>query len=327
MTRSTILAITGTMLTFAGGQPAAAQDPLLAHCQYIRMIMPYTAGGNGDVGARVLVPYLSEELGIPVQIENLPGAGAQIGTTELVNAEPDGCTIGWTHLPATINTYLDPTRQAIFNRDSFAPIAMYVIDFGAIAVRSDSPYNTLADLIAAAEADPSAISISDSGVLSDGHLMLLELQRQTGADFAIVHSAGGAEGTADMLGGHTTGQSVNLSGTTVDLVESGQAKLLTLFTEEESDDFPGVTTATEQGFPIISSTSRAIAAPAGTPPEVVTALSEAVGRAVENPDFLAAAADISLPLAYMNAEETGAYWDQMAETVAPLVADYLATAQ
>lgn len=303
---------------------ATAQDPLLAHCQSIRMIVPYTAGGGGDVGARLLAPEMAADLGVPIQVENLPGAGSQIGVTELTQAKPDGCTIGWTHLPAVINIYLDPSRQAAFDRSSLEPIAMYVIDPGGIAVKGDSPYSNLSEFIEAARQQPGKISISDSGVLSDGHLLVLELQRLAGVEFAIVHSAGGAEGTADLLGGHVTAQAINLGGSNAQMAEAGQIKVLATFTTEQVASYPGVQTATEQGFPILSSTSRALSAPAGTPAEVIQRLSESVGKVMASPDFQARAADLGLSLAYMDAATLGEYWDKMETTFGPLIADYLA---
>jgi tripartite-type tricarboxylate transporter receptor subunit TctC len=160
-------------------------------------------------------------------------------------------------------------------------------------------------------------------VLSDGHLLLLELQRLSGADFAIVHGGGGAEGNADLLGGHVTAQTINLSGTNLALAQSGQIKVIALFTAEESPLYPGVTTATAQGFPILSSTSRGLSAPAGTPAPVVERLSQAVGRAMENPQFKERAAAMGLPLAYMDQDRMAEYWAAMETTFAPLVAHYV----
>jgi tripartite-type tricarboxylate transporter receptor subunit TctC len=310
-----------TITTLAAGPALAAKDPLFAQCQSIRMIVPYTAGGGGDVGARLLAPYMAEDLGLPVQVENMPGAGSQTGVAAMLKAKADGCTIGWTHLPAVITIYLDKTRQAPFDRKSFAPVAMYVIDPGGLAVKGDSPYKDLADFVKAAKDNPGKVSISDSGVLSDGHLMILDLQRQSGAKFAIVHSAGGAEGTADLLGGHVAAQSVNLGGANVGMVQSGKMKMLATFTEKPVADYPGVKTATEQGFKVLSSTSRAISAPAGTPQPVVDRLSQSVGKSINNPEFRTKAAAAALTVTYMNAKATADYWDQMETTIGPLMTE------
>ena len=316
----------GCVLGFAAlGQPSFAQepDPLLAHCRTVRMIIPYSAGGGGDIGARLLAPYLSEQIGVPVQPENLPGAGSQIGVTQMTSAAPDGCTIGWTHLPAVIAIYNDPGRQAAFKREDIAPIAMFVVDPGGIAVRGDAPYDNLTELVEAAKQAPGTITISDSGVLSDGHLLLLELEERSGADFRIVHSAGGGEAMADLLGGHTDGMTINLGGANIELAATGQIKVLGVFTKEPVSGYPGVQTATEQGYPMTSATSRALSAPGGTPQNVVDRLSEAVGKAMEDPEFQEQAKKLGLAVRYMDAQELESYWDESEKAVAPLIAKHL----
>jgi tripartite-type tricarboxylate transporter receptor subunit TctC len=322
MNRMAMLAVVG-VLTLGASAQAQIKDPLLAQCSSIRMIVPYTAGGGGDVGARLLAPYVADDLGVPVQVENLPGAGSQTGITALARAPANGCTLGWTHLPATITIYLDPTRGAIYNRQTLEPVAMYVIDPGGIAVKGDSPMNTLADLVAAARARPGQISLSDSGVLSDGHLLALELEQKTGVKFAIVHGRGGAEGTADLLGGHIHAMAMNLGGPNMQLAASKQIKMLAVFTDGEIAAYPGVKTAKAQGFPILSSTSRAISAPGGTPRAVVDRLSQSVGKAMALPEFQTKAKQLGLDLAYMDSRTLAAYWDEMERTFKPLIAEQL----
>ncbi|HZP96662.1 MAG TPA: tripartite tricarboxylate transporter substrate binding protein [Candidatus Limnocylindria bacterium] len=285
----------------------------------ISLIVPYDAGGAGDVGARLLAPYLEKELGTMVEVVNKPGAGSQIGVTELSRAKPDGYTIGFTHLPATIAVYLDPERQAAFNRASLQPIAMYVVDPNAIAVKGNSPYKALKDLVDAAKANPGKVTLGDSGILSDGHITTLLLQEQTGAKFAVVHGAGGAKGIADLLGGHVQAQNVNLSGSNIDLAKSGEIRLLGIFDDSTNPNYPGVTTATSQGYKISVATSRAISAPAGTPKDVVTILSNAIKRAMAAPEFTAKAASSGLSLRYMDPTQLEAYWTDLETRVKPLI--------
>ncbi len=286
----------------------------------ITLIVPYDAGGAGDVGARLLAPYLEKELGTNVEVVNKPGAGSQVGVTELARSKPDGYTVGFVHLPAAIAIYLDPERQAAFARASLQPLAMYVVDPNAMAVKGDSPFRELKDLVEAARANPGKVTLSDSGILSDGHITSLRLQQVTGAKFAIVHGAGGAKGIADLLGGHTVGQNLNLSGNNVELARAGQIRLLGIFDKSTSANYPGVTTAESQGYPISVATSRAIAAPAGTPKEVVTALSGAIKRAMENPEFVEKATASGLGLRYMDPAQLETYWSGLEEQVKPLIA-------
>ncbi len=271
------------------------------------------------MGARLLAPFLEKELSATVEVVNKPGAGSQIGVTELSRAKPDGYTIGFTHLPATIAVYLDPERQAAFTRASLQPIAMYVVDPNAIAVKGDSPYRSLKDLVDAAKATPGKVTVGDSGILSDGHITTLLLQQLTGSRFAVVHGAGGAKGIADLLGGHTLAQNVNLSGSNIALAKSGEIRLLGIFDNEASPNYPGVTTAASQGYAISVATSRAISAPAGTPKEVVTTLSNAIKRAMAAPEFTAKAAASGLSLRYLDPGQLETYWTDLEVRVKPLI--------
>jgi tripartite-type tricarboxylate transporter receptor subunit TctC len=298
---------------------AAPKVVFPAQGKTISLIVPYDAGGAGDVGARLLAPYLEKELGGTVEVVNKPGAGSQIGVTEVARAKPDGYTIGFTHLPATIAVYLDPERQAAFTRASLQPLAMYVVDPSAIAVKGDSPMRTLKDLVDAAKANPGKVTVGDSGILSDGHISTLLLQQASGTKFAVVHGAGGAKGIADLLGGQVQAQNLNLSGNNIALAKSGEIRLLGIFDDSTSPNYPGVTTAKSQGYNFSVATSRAISAPAGTPKEVVTALSNAIKRAMAAPEFMAKAAASGLSLRYMDPGELETYWTDLETRVKPLI--------
>lgn len=311
------LAVTGCSTT-SGSAADASSYP--AKGRTVTLIVPYDAGGAGDVGARLLAPYLSDELGAKITIENDPGAGSQIGVSKLARSKPDGYTLGFTHLPATITTYLDPERKADFTLSNLAPIGMYVIDPTAFAVKGDSKYNSLDDLIADAKAHPGKIRITDSGVLSDGHITVLELEKLTGAKFAIVHGDGGAANVTNILGGNTDVGNLNISGNTAELVNDGQIKLLAIFDSKPDPHFPGVKTGVEQGYNIIEASSRAISAPAGTPKTIINKVSSALERAMKDPKFVKKADAAGLRLTYMNPNDLLTYWKKMEKSVKPLIA-------
>lgn len=285
----------------------------------ITLIVPYDAGGAGDIGARMLQPYLEDELGVSVEIENKPGAGSQIGVSALSRAKPDGYTLGFTHLPATITTYLDPERQADFDLSDLSPVGMFVIDPNSFAVKGDSRFDDLDDLLEEARDNPSAVRVTDSGVLSDGHITALRLQDLGDAEFAIVHGDGGAANITNILGDNTDVGNLNISGNTAELVRSGVIKLLAIFDTERDPNYPDVKTATEQGYPIVTGSSRAISAPAGTPQQIVDAISSAMKRAMENPEFVEKAEASGLRLTYMDPAQLKEYWSTLEKDVAPLI--------
>jgi tripartite-type tricarboxylate transporter receptor subunit TctC len=145
----------------------------------ISLIVSFSAGGPNDVAARILAPFLQNELGIPVQLINKPGAGGQVGHTAMALAKPDGYTIGYATLPLTVALCLDPDRKAVFTRKSFQTLAMQVVDPGTIYVRSDSPYKTTNDLIDAAKANPEGLKVGGTGLLSDDDLALWQFEKAT----------------------------------------------------------------------------------------------------------------------------------------------------
>jgi tripartite-type tricarboxylate transporter receptor subunit TctC len=288
------------------------------------MIIPYLAGGGADSGGRLLAAPLSEELGVPVVPENIPGAGGQIGITELTSAKPDGCTIGWTHLPATITMYDDPSREAPFKRENIEPIATFVVDWDGLYVQGDSPYKTLSDLVDAAKQAPDTIPIGFGGILSDGHLLILNLEEQTGAKFREVSTTGGQEAVQFLLGGHIAGMASNISGPNIQLTSSGQLRLLATFSKDRSSDYPGVMTATEQGVPLEISSTRILSAPGGTPQNIIDRLSEAVGQAMQTAELKEKTAKLGLNVSFLDATATRAYWDATEAQLTPLVSKYLA---
>ncbi len=142
--------------------------------KYFSLILPWSAGGSTDVQARLLLPVLEKELGAKVEIFAKPGAGSQIGLTELAQAKPDGYTFGFTNNPTTIGVYMNPDRKTVFNRTSFQPVANFIYDVELITVRADAPYKTVKDLVDAAKAKPKTIRATTNGLMSDDHLAIID---------------------------------------------------------------------------------------------------------------------------------------------------------
>jgi tripartite-type tricarboxylate transporter receptor subunit TctC len=113
-----------------GGSAAGDQWPR----KPIELIVAFSPGGAVDTAARLVAPVLEQELGTNVEVVNRPGAGGQIGYTELTSAEPDGYTIGATGSPSVVVSPLDPARGAKYTRDSFRPLGLQVVDPAIIAV-------------------------------------------------------------------------------------------------------------------------------------------------------------------------------------------------
>ncbi|MCA3361681.1 MAG: tripartite tricarboxylate transporter substrate binding protein, partial [Roseomonas sp.] len=141
----------------------------------ITMIVAYAAGGGTDTAARTVARFMEADLGQPVVVLNRAGAGGEIGFTELARARPDGYTIGFINTPTIVTVPIE--RRARFSLDDFSLIGNIVDDPGGMWVLPDSPYKSLADLLAAARANPGTIGYGTTGIGSDDHLAMLELER------------------------------------------------------------------------------------------------------------------------------------------------------
>jgi len=253
----------------------------------VQLIVAFPPGGSTDIGARIVASIAEKELGQPIVVVNKGGAGGQIGWTDLARARPDGYTIGLLNLPATNTTILDPERKAIFTLDSFIPLINQVLDPGLIWVKGDGAYKSLADLVDAAKKSPGKISACTTGILSDDHLAILMLQEAAGVEFRIVHFDGGAQQVPAVLGGHVDCAFDNVGGV-FKRVLAGEVRGLATLDTERSKFLPDVPTTVELGYKtVISSSTRGIAAPKGTPPAAVAALTSALRKAIENPDHVA----------------------------------------
>ncbi len=284
----------------------------------LQIIVPFAAGGGSDIGARALTPFLERELGIPVEVVNKGGAGSQIGLTELAKSKPDGYTIGFTNLPTSLPTYMDPERKAVYSRKDFAPIVVQGVDPGTFVVKADGPWKTLKDLIDAAKANPNTIKGTTAGILTSAHLEMLEVERLTGAKFTPVHFTGDPEGFAAVLGDHadfTATQVVAPLGP----MKAGQMRVLGVMDTEESKFMPGVKTFDAQGYKVLMDNARIISAPAGTPKEVMDVLSGTMKKIMNDPDYKKKMDDLGVALRWMDPAELSTYWDNYEKRVGPLI--------
>ncbi len=233
----------------------------------------FVAGGNGDVVSRIVGDALSKHLGQPVVVEPRPGAGGNTASQRLTTAAPDGYTLitltsahavsagMYKHLP------FDPL-------DSFQFISTYGYQALLIAVRKDSPIKTMADLIAAAKANPGKLTYSSVGVGSTQHLAGALLCSMAGIDMTHVPYRGGGGPMTDLLGG-----TIDLNVDTITVIEpqlrSGKVTVLGVTSGDKWWSLPDITpvSATVPGYDV--KTWVALAAPKGTPADIVKKINEA----------------------------------------------------
>jgi tripartite-type tricarboxylate transporter receptor subunit TctC len=278
----------------------------------VQLMVAYPAGGSTDVAARIVAAIAEKELGQSIVVINKGGAGGQVGWTEMTRQKPDGYYIGFINLPALNTVILDPDRKAAFSADAFVPVINQVLDPGIIWVKADSPYKTLKDLLEAAKKNPNKISAGTTGILSDDHLAILMVEEASpGSLFRIVHFEGGAPQMTAVLGGHVDVAFDNV-GTVFRRIRTGEVRALAVMDTQRSRFLPEVQTMPELGYPtVISSSTRGIAVPKGTPPAVIKRLEQALKKAMEDPEHVKKMEDAGLALRVMVGEEYAKYYREL----------------
>ncbi len=261
----------------------------------ITMIVPFAAGGGTDITARTVAKFLEREFGQPVVVQNRAGAGGEIGLAALAEARPDGQTIGIVNTPGLVTIPIE--RRARFSLDSFDLIAGVVEDPAAIIVLERAPVRSVADLVAAAKADPGGITLGSAGVGSSGHIAMLLLGQAAGVNFTNVPFSGTSVALTSMLGGQISGTTINL-GEAFALTTGQPVRILGVMATERMAMAPDVPTFAEAGMPIEAGSIRSFAAPRGLPADVLARYDAAFARLMLDPEFLEDARRTSQPLRY-----------------------------
>ncbi len=298
--------------------PALAQPAWPPAGRTVTVIVPYAPSGSTDTSARLMAQAIERETGASVAVLNRPGAGSQIGVTEVARARPDGMTLLFGVLPTITTHYLDPSRRAAYTRASFQPIGLHHLSPMTLAVRADGPYRSLADLVTAAKARPESVSISTSGLMATPHMSILLLQAVTGAHFTSVHFTGGPQSATAVLGGHVDAVSGGASDVMV-AWRSGEFRVLGTAGENPDPQLPGVPTFRAQGFDVVLASAAGLIAPAGTPMPIVTMLSEAMRRGMERQEYRDRIASFGVTPHYLDPEAYAAYWARDEERMRPIM--------
>jgi tripartite-type tricarboxylate transporter receptor subunit TctC len=303
-------------------QAVAAEKPKDFPNRPVTVMVGFGAGGSSDVGVRILAEALKKILGQPVLVENKPGAGGQVMWTDFKNnAKPDGYTLALINVPQLQTTVFDAVRKPAFTMKDFQPVANHVQDPGAIFVRTESPYKTLEDLLKDAKARPRQIKASTTGIGSDDHLSVLDVERKAGVQFNIVHLVDTPTALRQVLGGHTDINFDNVGGF-LPSTKSGQGRMLAVFDDKRFPDAPDVPTMREKGIELISSSTRGYVYPAGTPMEIVKYMEECLKKAMDDPDHVKRMKESGLALKFMGVEDFAKFLESQNERAKDLIGLY-----
>jgi tripartite-type tricarboxylate transporter receptor subunit TctC len=290
------------------GPPAWAQD---YPSRPVKIIVPFPAGGTADVMPRVFSEWLAKKWGQPVVIENRTGAAGNIGAEAVAKAEPDGYTLlAAPPPPLVINQNLYPKLG--FDPSEFVPIVIMGRVPNALVVNPKLPFNSVAELIAYAKANPGKLTSATQGNGTTSHLTSEMFQLMAGVKFQHVPYRGSAPALTDLVAGSVDLMFDNL-GVSLALVKGGQLRLLAVATPQRMATLPDVPTiaATLLGFE--SAAWYAIVAPPKTPTAVVDKVNADVNAALRESDVLARLAQLSAEPIGGTPQATAAYMREEVE--------------
>ena len=307
----TAIALTATM--------AAAQDypdrPIL-------LMISYGAGGATDFQARIVTMTAGNEdaLGAPIAIINKPGAGGRVGWNWFATqAEADGYTLAAYNIPHFIAQSIKGGVE--YSADSFEPIANWGADPAVFVVAADSEFNSMADVIAFAEANPGGLTFSGAGLFVGHHIAALQLEKAAGVKLAYIpNNQGGAGAMKAVIAGEVMGGVNNLSDA-FRAREAGNVKILGVFDLARNDFLPDVPTMQEQGYDIDDSSVnfRGIMVPKGTPQEIIDRLAATLPTMFENGRVQSRMKAGGSPMHIMTREQVQEMWEAREVTLNELL--------
>jgi tripartite-type tricarboxylate transporter receptor subunit TctC len=261
-------------LTLGMAAPAVAEFPE----RPITYVISFNPGGESDVTARFQEPHLEEMLGVDVAVTHRPGGGGAVAWSEFQRtAEPDGHELIGINIPHIV---AQPVMREDAGYDTFdwEIITWFHFTPNALIVRNDSPFETLDDLIEFARENPQVVTIGGSGTFSANHLETIRLENAADIDLTYIPFTGTGPLPAAVLGGHV---SALMNYTMLGVQMQDEVRVLAVAAEERVPSLPDAPTFRELGYDIVGGAYRGVAAPAGTPPEIVERLAEAFGEVNE----------------------------------------------
>jgi tripartite-type tricarboxylate transporter receptor subunit TctC len=304
------LLIPSLIAAFAG--PAvAAEFPNKS----INLIIPYPPGGSIDLPTRALANATGKLLGQPIICENKAGGGGTVGPSIVISKPPDGYTLG-------IITS-SPTIAYLMGKLNFNPIedVTHIMRWGGnpfgLAVRSDSQWKTIHDLLQYAKQNPKKVTYGSPGVGTPPNLAMEELGLAAGIEWTHMPYKGVAENNAALLGGHIDVIS-DSSGWAL-LVDAGKFRLLATWGPQRLPRYPQIPSVKETGYNVTSAGIVAVMGPKGIPRPIVQRLHDAFHRSMDDPEFQAVMTKFDMANLYLSPEDYEKFMRQDYEKIGRLV--------
>ncbi|HEX4780553.1 MAG TPA: tripartite tricarboxylate transporter substrate binding protein [Usitatibacter sp.] len=312
--RRAILALLALLLPLA----AAAQSDYPNRT--VTMVVPFPPGGVADITGRPLAEVMSRILKQPVVVENRSGAGGGVGMQYVARAKPDGYTV----LLALSSISIIPEADKVLGRDpmfqltQLLPVARFTADPTVLVVRSDSPYHSVADLVAAAKKTPGSIPYGSSGNYGTMHVPMEMLSHSADVKMLHVPFTGAGPAIVALLGGQVDALATGPS-TIMGYLKGGKIRVLASWGDKRLASLPDVPTLKELGYDAQFSQWTGLFVPAGTPPDVIAKLRDAARQAATDPAFQSALAKVETPIQYLDQPQFREFWDKDAQRLAEVV--------
>ena len=246
----------------------------------VRIVVPFAAGGAGDVVTRLIAQRLGPRLGQPVLVENRPGAGGSAGPGVVARAAPDGYTLGFASSGYALLPALYPNLPFNPAKDLTAVALLVSIPY-VVLTRKDAPFNSIAELVAQAKQRPGTVSLASAGVGTLTHLLPMWFASEAGISLNHIPYAGAGPSLNSVIGGQTD---INFDpvSSSVPQLRAGKAKALAVSGDARVKALPDVPTLAELGYQSRGATWFGFLAPAGTPKAIVEKLNTEINAVLND---------------------------------------------
>jgi tripartite-type tricarboxylate transporter receptor subunit TctC len=286
--------------------PAAAGAQDLPAAKALRFETSSAAGGMTDIVPRLLADSLSASLGVPVIVENRPGAGGNIAAGIVARGEPDGHLLLSTGSNQAVNPTLLPHPGFDYGRD-LVPVSMVVSAKMLLVAAPAFPAKNITDIIAVAKQTPKSVSIAISPIGTPNHLAAEMLAQYGGIDPTFVPYDGIVQAIPDLIANRVDLAIASMA-SLLPFVRSGQLKALAVASPPRSPLAPDIPTSAEAGLPELQIAGwLCFMATGGTPPAVIARLDEAIGKALARPEIRDALANQGIEVFHLNPAQLGAF--------------------
>jgi tripartite-type tricarboxylate transporter receptor subunit TctC len=309
--------LTSVLAVAAFSATAMAADPYPS--KPIQAVVPMAAGGSTDLLARAVEKYWTKYSKQPMVIVNKPGGGGVVGTEGVVRSRPDGYTLyigyGSGHdvvMPTLQKMPYDPVKDLI-------PVSRVSVHSVVILAGANAPYNNIKELIAYAKKEGKPVTTAVSVKAGAVDLALTAFGKAAGVNIVTVPFSGGAEATTALAGGHLMIGGGHPS-EVIPHIKAGRFKALAVALPERDPSLPNVPTLREQGVNVATWGSiKGLAAPAGTPKEIVGQIDATIRKICDDPEFRKTMADLNQPVMYQNSEDFAKFIKQATADYAALI--------